>query len=208
MADNVATNPGNGGATIAADDIAGVMHQRVKIQHGADGVATDVSGADPLPVSAAGDVAHDAADSGNPVKLGAKAANAEPTAVANADRVNLIADLVGKLITLPYTMPEKMVSGHATNTDGAETSCIVAGGAGVRTYMTTIVLANSSSTDGTVAINDGTGSTKMTIPVPANGGAPVTLPTPLRGTANTAWLFDPSAAMDTITCTMVGYQGV
>jgi len=206
MADNITTNPGNGGATVAADEIAGVMHQRVKVQYGADGAATDVSDANPLPVD--GGVAHDAADSGNPIKIGVKAVNAEPEAVANADRANLIADLVGKLITLPYANPENFTSGHATNTDGAETSCIAAAGAGVRTYVTLIVLANSSSSAGTVAINDGTGSTKMTVPVPANGGAVVPLAVPLRGTANTAWLFDPSAAMDTITCTLVGYTGV
>lgn len=38
------------GAVVAADEIAGIKHQRVKIQHGADGSATDVSTASPLPV--------------------------------------------------------------------------------------------------------------------------------------------------------------
>lgn len=54
MADNVLLNSGTGGATLAADDIAGVHHQRVKIQHGADGAATDVSAASPLPVDGSG----------------------------------------------------------------------------------------------------------------------------------------------------------
>lgn len=43
MADNVDISPGSG-ATIAADDIAGVKHQRVKISLGADGSATDLPG--------------------------------------------------------------------------------------------------------------------------------------------------------------------
>ena len=43
MADNVAITPGTG-ATVAADDIAGVMHQRVKLSVGADGSATDAVG--------------------------------------------------------------------------------------------------------------------------------------------------------------------
>lgn len=51
MPDNVGYTPGSG-ATIAADEIGGVLHQRVKIGVGADGVATDVSAANPLPVSA------------------------------------------------------------------------------------------------------------------------------------------------------------
>ena len=50
MVDNTVLNTGSGGDTIASDDIGGVKHQRVKVQHGADGSATDVSAASPLPV--------------------------------------------------------------------------------------------------------------------------------------------------------------
>lgn len=52
MADNVAITAGTG-TTIAADDISGVLHQRVKISQGADGSATDVSSAAPLQVTLA-----------------------------------------------------------------------------------------------------------------------------------------------------------
>lgn len=50
MPDNVGYTPGSG-ATVAADDIGGVLHQRVKIGVGADGSATDVSEANPMPVA-------------------------------------------------------------------------------------------------------------------------------------------------------------
>lgn len=53
MADNTTLNPGTGGDLIATDDIAGVKYQRVKMTFGVDGVATDVSAADPLPTSLA-----------------------------------------------------------------------------------------------------------------------------------------------------------
>lgn len=52
MVDNVTANPGVGGATFAADDIGGVMYPRMKIATGADGVATDVSDAAPMPIKA------------------------------------------------------------------------------------------------------------------------------------------------------------
>lgn len=42
MADNVAITAGSG-TTIAADDIGGVLHQRVKLSLGADGTANDAS---------------------------------------------------------------------------------------------------------------------------------------------------------------------
>ena len=41
MADNVAITPGVG-ATVAADNIGGVLHQRVKLSVGADGEAADL----------------------------------------------------------------------------------------------------------------------------------------------------------------------
>lgn len=53
MADNVTLNTMSGGDTVAADDIGGVKHQRVKISQGADGSATDVSSAAPLHVTLA-----------------------------------------------------------------------------------------------------------------------------------------------------------
>lgn len=54
MADNVTIPPtGTGDTTpvIAADDIAGVKHQRMKAEFGEDGTATDVSRTNPMPVT-------------------------------------------------------------------------------------------------------------------------------------------------------------
>ena len=51
MPDNVGYTPGSG-ATVAADEINGVLHQRVKIGVGDDGTAQDVSKANPLPAAA------------------------------------------------------------------------------------------------------------------------------------------------------------
>ncbi len=49
MADNVVLNSGSGGETLATDDIGGVQHQRIKIEYGVDGSATDISHTNPLP---------------------------------------------------------------------------------------------------------------------------------------------------------------
>lgn len=54
MADNVAITAGTG-TSIAADDIGGVMHQRVKVTHGVDGEAVDTSATNPLPVQLLGE---------------------------------------------------------------------------------------------------------------------------------------------------------
>lgn len=55
MADNVGYTPGTG-ATVAADEIGGVLHQRVKIGVGTDGVAVDVSAESPMPMAAYGEL--------------------------------------------------------------------------------------------------------------------------------------------------------
>lgn len=49
MADNINVTPGTG-KTVAADEVGGVLYQRVKLAAGVDGAATDVSAAAPLPV--------------------------------------------------------------------------------------------------------------------------------------------------------------
>lgn len=54
MADNVLLNPGTGGDTVAADDVAGVKYQVVKLAVGADGAASLVANANPIPISDAG----------------------------------------------------------------------------------------------------------------------------------------------------------
>ena len=54
MADNVTITPGSG-ASVAADDIGGVLYQRVKLIEGADGVNDgDVSSRNPLPTQESG----------------------------------------------------------------------------------------------------------------------------------------------------------
>ena len=135
--------------------------------------------------SVSGDVAHDSADAGEPVKIGGKAVSAEPTAVTANDRTNAIFDLVGKQIVLPYSNPENFVSGAITSamTGTTSTSLIAAPAAGLRNYITQITVSNSHATVGTdVIIQDGSGGTTLYV-IPAAavyGGATLTFPTPLR----------------------------
>jgi hypothetical protein len=132
-----------------------------------------------------GTVAHDGADSGAPIKIGGRARSSEISAVASNDRSDLITDLVGKLIVLPYANPENFVSGAITSamTGTTSTSLISAPAAGLRNYITQITVSNSHATVGTdIIIQDGSGGTTLyVIPAPpAFGGATLTFPVPLR----------------------------
>lgn len=85
-----------------------------------------------------------------------------------------------------------MISGTISTamTGTTSTSLVAAPGAGLRNYITSIVISNSHATVGTdVVIQDGNGGTTlMVLPAAAAyGGAVIALPTPLRQpTANTA----------------------
>jgi hypothetical protein len=155
-----------------------------------------------------GGVAHDSADSGNPVKVGARAVAglSGATLVAAADRSDVVTDLAGSLL-VRKTPLEDIVTGVLANTDGASTSVIAAQGAGVKTYITDVTIANSSATNVTVDLRDGTsGSVKWTFPVPANGGVTHRFETPLPFSANTAVAADASAAATTITISLGGFK--
>jgi hypothetical protein len=56
MADNIGYTPGTG-ATVSADEILGILFQRIKLTLGADGVNDgDVSSSNPMPVAAYGEL--------------------------------------------------------------------------------------------------------------------------------------------------------
>lgn len=189
---------GNGAASTA---------QRVTLANDSTGVLATVSTVTTL---TGGGIAHDSADSGNPHKIGAKATTALSglTLVANADRTDLYAGIDGVQITRPYTGLEDIVSGVAAITDGSSTSVIAAAGSGVKVYITSVIIANTSATAVTVDIRDGSaGTVKATFPVPANtAGVVMSLPVPLAFSANTAVCADPSASASTITVTLVGFK--
>lgn len=135
--------------------------------------------------SVGGTVATNVAITANPLNLGAQAVSSENAAVTTARQVQLVADLVGKLIVLPYANPENFVSGAITSamTGTTSTSLIGAPASGLRNYITQITVSNAHATQGTdVIIQDGSGGTTLyTIPAAAvYGGAVVTFPTPLR----------------------------
>jgi hypothetical protein len=138
-----------------------------------------------LSVVAAGDLAAGVTDTGNPVKIGAKATSSEPAALTTGQRANFYTDLVGKLVVLPYANPENFVNGAITTamTGTTSTSLIPAPAAGLRNYVTQITVSNSHATVGTdLIIQDGvSGATIYTIPAAAvYGGSVITFPTPLR----------------------------
>lgn len=138
--------------------------------------------------TATGAAAHDAAVSGNPVRGAGQARTSDYTAVANGDTADFVTDLNGKQIVLPYAIPENSLSGVTSAITGtSDTSVIAAQGAGIRIYVTQILVTNSHASTGTVVeIKDNTTVIYRGYAAPAGGGFALTFPVPLRLAANVA----------------------
>ncbi len=139
-------------------------------------------------VPAQGDVAHDAVDSGAPLKVGGIARSSDQTAVANADRVNFFADLTGKQVVAPYCLPNLILSGKtAAITGTSDTEIIAAQGSGIRIYVTSMTFTNSHATVGTeIVVKDATTEIFRVYMKALEPSINVIFPTPLRLTANQA----------------------
>lgn len=139
--------------------------------------------------SVSGDVAHDTTDAGEPVKIGMKAyeldGTAPQTAVAEADRVNAISDLVGR----QYVATEHPRFFHVSADYASaqtNTSLRAAPGAGLALYVTDIMISNGA-TAGNITLLDGSGGTVLFEIYPAiNGGVSMNLKNPIKLTDNTA----------------------
>ena len=182
-------------------DIAGIMYP-VHMFANSAGTLID-------PIAA---VAHDAVDSGEPIKIGFRAAAglSTITLVAAADRTDAISGLDGAQIVRPHCGLEDIVAERVTNIDGASTAFTVglaAPGAGLRLNIKKVTISNTSASMVTVDLRDGVaGAVLWTIPVSATGGGVENFDIPLRLTANTALAFDASAATTTLTIAVSAFK--
>ncbi len=193
----------NSGVTIGAVEVAAAQTLATVTTVGTVTTLTTLTG---------GGIAHDSPDSGNPLKIGAKAESALSTAtmVADGDRTDMYADVDGVQI-VKYGAPYgDLISERVSNTDGATTALSTFGAtASARNMITAITAHNAhATTNGFVDIRDGTaGAVLWTIPLPATGGAVLQFNPPLRQpTVNNALAFDVSAAITTVYLSFNGFK--
>lgn len=165
-------------------------------------------------IKVGGTVATNVAIAGNPFNLAAQAVSSENAAVTATRLAQLVTDLVGKLIVLPYSNPENFVSGAITTamTGTTSTSLIASPGGALRNYITQITVSNAHPSVGTdVIIQDGSGgATIYTIPAAAlYGGAVLTFPTPLKQPTVATALFCANVTSGASTkVSASGYKGI
>lgn len=210
---NVITIQGIAGMTkllVTPDSVALPANQSVNVAQlaGTSPVTAGVAGTQAV----GGNVATNVAIGTNPINLGGQAISAENTAITATRMAQLVTDLVGKLIVLPYANPENFVSGATASMTGTtSTSLIAAPAAGLRNYITTIIVSNAHASVGTnILIQDGSGGTTLLV-IPAAsvfGGMTITLPTPLRQPTAATALFCVNVTTGSSTrVSAVGYIG-
>jgi len=186
----------NGVATTMGNGASGTGVQRVTIASDSTGV-----------IIANGGIAHDGADSGNPVKVGGKAYNSDGTvpgtAVVEGDRANFITDLYGRqyVDTVHPNYWRASVDYAAAQTNA---TIKAAPGAGLKLYITDVIISNGA-TAGNITLLDGSGGTVLLEAYPAiTGGLTHSFRTPLALTANTL-LAITSTTVTTHSVTVSGY---
>lgn len=108
-----------------------------------------------LLVTPGGNVAHDAVDSGNPLKVGGFAATSLPTAVAAADRTNLLTDVYGRPFVRHGSQGPSTGFWNAQHAPAANTKATItkaSAGAGLRNVCTSITVSLAAGASAPAAI--------------------------------------------------------
>lgn len=145
----------------------------------------------------------------NPVTIGGRAENAEPTAVTNGQVVNVAVDLVGKQIVMPFANKENFVTGStAAITTATNTSMISAAGSGIKIYLTGFSCANTGATTSLTQFTSGSGGTVLWTTInPAGAGTNAQISPPVATAANAALFVTTSSASNSQFCSVTGYTG-
>jgi len=160
----------------------------------------------------AGDVAHDGSDSGNPVKIGAKAETALSgiTLVADGDRTNLYSDADGVLYVKPLCGYGDIKQNGGQTLTGTTSTAVTNLGATASSYnyVTEISIWNYSAVDTYIKLQDGNGGTQFWVfPAPALGGCCQTFNVPLKQpSSNTALYMAEGGAANGIIVSIKGFQ--
>lgn len=115
----------------------------------------------------------------------------------------------GKTVVAGTGAEENTWQGGATITNvTTDTALKTAAGAGVRNYLTDLVLSNANAAAVAVEIRDGSTTVGVGMTIPASGTLVINFSTAIRGSANTALnVRTPVAATSAVTVLGTGYTG-
>lgn len=128
---------------------------------------------------------------GYPVRVGARGVSAMPAALTNNQTADLITTLDRRLVTQPLAIPEVTWSYPAAAggvTNNTAVTIKAAGAAGIRNYLRSLQIRNTSAVESEVAVRDGAGGTVLwrgDLPANMTAADNIVFDPPLRGSAAT-----------------------
>jgi hypothetical protein len=159
-------------------------------------------------VTAGGAAAHDAAISGNPVRIAGRALTTAYTSVTTGDTADIVTTIRGYQITKENCIPEDHLSAVITVTNNADNAVFAAAAAGLKNCLTSLTLQNTNATaPGVVSIRDGT-TVRWSVNLPASMTTPLhfVFPTPPVTTAATALNIIAATTAANILVSATGYR--
>lgn len=195
------SNPIPVGGTVLVSDITASVKSAL-----IDSIGQQYSGSNPVPIKivsgaltstiVVGPTPSDAIDDASaPLKIGGIARTTNPDAVAGGDIVSTSYDDLGRQLTRPVQVRDLIRTAYVTENEVEEV--VLLAGAGAWYHDLIYVLAANEST---AAINldirqTKGGTVQMSLEVPANGTAGVSLPVPIpQGDLDASWTVQNSAA--------------
>lgn len=153
------------------------------------------------------DAAHTSADKGIFV-FGVRNDAVASFTSANLEYTPLGVDSAGRNITKPFSAEESRVEGYHSVVSTSVTTLVAAAGAGLRNYITDIILVNTGATTTLVTFKSGGGSSILGYGIAPSGGGSnmIGLATPMRTEANTTFDFQPATATSVLYATVKGYK--
>lgn len=205
---NGVTGTGSQRVTIASDNTAFAVN--ATLQAGANTIGA-ISNTSFTASNTAGDVASGSSDSGNPVKQGAVAHTAAPTAVTDGQRVNLIADKVGKQVVVG-SIRDLKGNQFTTITSSTSETTVVTQVASTFLDVYGCIIENTSATASKVTFKDSTaGTTQFEIYVPAGDTRGFMLPESgafKQTTVNTNWTATCGTSVASIVISMLYVKNI
>ena len=158
-------------------------------------------------IAVAGNTAHSAASSGNPVRTGGKVVTTPDTTLVAGDVSDVSMTSAGQTITKDFSSSESDFQVLATVTTNTQTAIKAAAGASIRNYVTCITYQNTNATATVLSIQDAS-TNIFQISAAASMLNPVTIvfPTPLKTAANAALNYTAGTTGANVLLNVQGYQ--
>lgn len=153
------------------------------------------------------DAAHTTADKGV-FTLGVRNDAVASFVGANLDYGPIATDAAGRTLMRPFAAEESRVEGYSSTVNVSVTTLVAAAGAGLRNYITDVMIANTGATTTLVTFKSGGGASILGYTIAPTGGGSnmIGFATPIRTGVNQTFDFQATSASSILYATVKGFK--